>query len=1417
MSFYNVKKFVCETSGNSNFTFFEALKVEHNELFSMQSNFPEPVKEPILRHVSFSTVPRIDLLVDQVYSKFKDDYFPGDKVIVKYTGGYRAHGVVKEKVVFNSRMDSNGILQRPFITYRIYLPADQKEIDIEDASLIYRERNRFTKSYVKTFLKMSLVRSNRLGAPWVIRDEIAKKYKISLDWPSHLKKFDTESTATKKTPNKISILNDDDHNSFNYGVANGGDDNPSNTSDTMTGDLKNDTEINYETKNQKQLLSKTNSNSTKVSEDQSAENNAQISIFNRNENSIDYGMRSTRGFSHTIFENLKETPPTQDDLYQKWCQHWYEILKRTTAYFEDMQSEDRARDKVLKLFQFIGVKIVDKFDPNNTHFIITRRQFSLKEVYQESDPFYYVHIKRIKVWHYEKCQRFFKSIKISNRRIYQIAKQQAINKTNNGIESLANIDDSGNYKNDSDNNIDNNNEDHNNANDEDADGNKGNKDVKNPNFVSIAPAPSNNDSQNDKTTDKSKTKEKGKSRSKGKAKSKAKHKSDNDNDKNEEEKPKKNSDTDIKSENLKSDESENKADTAAKEPSNEKKVNKVVIMEDLLLPAKPDMIKPNWKVLAGFEKLPFDYETSPISMSNLLEVWIFLNMFHEPFVIDTFTFDDFIYALQWKDSTQPCPLLLDIFCALLTCIMSKDGELLITLPVAVESEIKQKEREIKKKKLMKEKEKERKNSIKLEKDVIKLEDDNENNGGDGNDNEEEGDNEDDDDEDMDVEEEDEEEVEEINHNAYSILDYKKRSWRERLQKRDFKNGSWLIILLGVFSITEFIPEFKKEIVKIYEALSPIDEIPTPERLMINFYENVNAVGRISILSILMNLLLNGSIIRTQTDYVVEKAASLRREKIEIQKDLKSKIEAAHIANKDLLESLRAIDVKEIKQRLDNIELESLKSETEKEKFIENRNKGGRPTQNSLPSEPSPLEKAVAAGHPEFLKLLNVRSEKIEEVERLKKRKLEIDRTLVELNCQRIRYLGRDKYYNRYWWFERNGLPNLGGNKDDDDDDDENDGDDENDHSTETNSDKSNGNGITTDEVNSTNGKDDDDDNDTEYNSETYLMGRIWIQGPSDIDILHLKEDAGAGFERKCVEEGDKLLNNERDWVYIDEIEDFEKLILSLNERGLREKALKKELNDSKDRVISSFKARKKFLGGDEQQLIIVQYIKDLESGKSKGNLKEGGVGNGDSVNKKSKPANEEELAKVGDLKEGTGDEPSGADEDDENDVLVTRSRRSLRNKRSSEEADIGITTRSKRLQTRSGSHLQRNMIVLDDDEDIDQPELSDSSDDEHERSEDSVLEEMVDNLQLPSESDTLEFRAKLIRRAKEKLSHLEAVQRENNMILWVNSSAIEKQGYTHYDGPKVVAPPRNPRNKRGGRHGNSNRNSKTTRGRRGRR
>jgi hypothetical protein len=80
MDFYKSRRFICEITGHSGMTFFEALRSEVGGLIQItartcadhweqleesrevNNSFPEALKEPILRRIQFSTTSRVDNL-----------------------------------------------------------------------------------------------------------------------------------------------------------------------------------------------------------------------------------------------------------------------------------------------------------------------------------------------------------------------------------------------------------------------------------------------------------------------------------------------------------------------------------------------------------------------------------------------------------------------------------------------------------------------------------------------------------------------------------------------------------------------------------------------------------------------------------------------------------------------------------------------------------------------------------------------------------------------------------------------------------------------------------------------------------------------------------------------------------------------------------------------------------------------------------------------------------------------------------------------------------------------------------------------------------------------------------------------------------------------------------------------------------
>ncbi|GBE78388.1 chromatin remodeling complex protein [Sparassis crispa] len=95
MSFYRRKQFQCEVTGKSGLDYFQALDSEQQEARTMHSRFPDPLKAAVLKAVQWQVMGRLDHLVEAVYERFKDRYFPDERVSVDIEGDKYAARVVQ--------------------------------------------------------------------------------------------------------------------------------------------------------------------------------------------------------------------------------------------------------------------------------------------------------------------------------------------------------------------------------------------------------------------------------------------------------------------------------------------------------------------------------------------------------------------------------------------------------------------------------------------------------------------------------------------------------------------------------------------------------------------------------------------------------------------------------------------------------------------------------------------------------------------------------------------------------------------------------------------------------------------------------------------------------------------------------------------------------------------------------------------------------------------------------------------------------------------------------------------------------------------------------------------------------------------------------------------------------------------------
>lgn len=553
-------------------------------------------------------------------------------------------------------------------------------------------------------------------------------------------------------------------------------------------------------------------------------------------------------------------------------------------------------------------------------------------------------------------------------------------------------------------------------------------------------------------------------------------------------------------------------------------------IEDLdINPKRNGSTRPRLKYITSDD--PSDGGLRMENVGAMLEVWNTLNVQCEVFVIDSFTFDDFYEAMKFSSDELVCELLDEVHCAVLTQIVNEEGQVQVALP-------------------------------------------------------------DMDDEDSDEEMEDSEpatpvievparstrsrlsQVENVDtserptpqdhrhrpHRAQEML--AEYGWVERLKARDFVDGGWQTILVGLLYQLSLNPRHKHQCDAILSELAPLDEEPTQEVAQ-QRYITLNVNLRIKALQMITLLAVSTKALRVYLEELSESQTKIRKEKLEHQKEKKEMYAHSKHSEKDLkliklTHSANQLGQLELQRKMllpDNMP-DSPKEELLDPMDISNVDETvdtiGTPTSDMDEDEPvggrslrranerkrkrdedvarrekEREEKAKSAKtnskqSKEFLKVLSDIEKSKTKIAKLQDEIAQCDLDLREANCQRTILLGRDRFWNRYYWFERNGMP-FGG--------------------------------MPT----------------SSTNELGYANGRVWVQGPDDmerdgfIDLTEAEQQEYAhrhGLtvpERKVQEEGSTRLLTAHEWGYYDSPDDVDMLLGWLDERGVREKRFHKEL------------------------------------------------------------------------------------------------------------------------------------------------------------------------------------------------------------------------------------------------------------------
>lgn len=566
-------------------------------------------------------------------------------------------------------------------------------------------------------------------------------------------------------------------------------------------------------------------------------------------------------------------------------------------------------------------------------------------------------------------------------------------------------------------------------------------------------------------------------------------------------------------------------------------------IEDLELPPKRNGItRPRLSFVTP--ENPTDEEIRPESVGKLLEVWNTLNVQCQFFYLDSFTFDDFVEAMKFSSEGVVCELLEEAHCSVLRRVLNEEGALQVTLPdmaLAEESESEDSESEPSTPVI----DVPARSTRSRLSQVMNA----------------------------DAKDRSSKSPSESRHRPHRapemLANY---GWVERLKARDFSEGGWQTIMVGLLYQLSLSPRHKQECDKILAHLAPLDEEPTQQTAW-QRYNTLDINKRISALQMITLLAISTKELRLFLEESSEEQTEIRKRKLDWQKQRKVALAKLgeldnqrkillpdNLPDSPKLEGSDPMDIdiphlddtlgtvgtptSDIEDDEDAIGGRSLRRANErKRKRDEDTHRREKEREEK---EKAKMAKTNSKQSKEFLKILS-------EIQKLRTTIMnceaqidECEGDLREASNHRTKVLGRDRFWNRYYWFERNGMPFAGL----------------------------------------------PDSSTSEYG---YANARIWVQGPDDMERAGFVEVPEADQqiyqhrhgmtvpERKAQEEGVTHLRTAEDWGYYDDPEAIKGLIAWLEDKGTREKALKKELSMWEDEITKHMAKLKQHVEDDKKK------------------------------------------------------------------------------------------------------------------------------------------------------------------------------------------------------------------------------------------
>ncbi|CAK7236702.1 hypothetical protein SCUCBS95973_009697 [Sporothrix curviconia] len=581
------------------------------------------------------------------------------------------------------------------------------------------------------------------------------------------------------------------------------------------------------------------------------------------------------------------------------------------------------------------------------------------------------------------------------------------------------------------------------------------------------------------------------------------------------------------------------------------------------------------------KQLPVSQKIQMKSVGQLLETWDTLNVYCEIFKLDSFTFDDFIEALLSASDEEPVQLFDEIHCSVLKTLVQSEAEggaVQIQLPDIEgegdededdedEEEEEEEEEEPEPEPLPRATRATRSSLAKVEAERLAAEA---------------------------AAAEKEEEVEEeavAIHSAEEALEG--YDWIDELRKRNFKDGGWQLMIVGLlYQLSK--DERRQEICEELLAQIVPPDVEATKETVFQHYAALDINYRVQVLQIICMLTMQTKAVRGYMDDCNEQMTKYRKEKIEWQRveDLKALNEQRKILLPDNMppsppqESTKPdVDVK-----MSDVEDISAAGEEETEDDdappVNARGRSLRRADDRAAERKRKIEEELerkkeaeaAAKMPkqskQFIKLLRDIEKKEEEIRECEEEIATLDNDLREADCPRTRVLGKDRFWNRYYWFERNGMP-YGGLP-------------------------------------------------TSSTAEAeYANGCIWVQGPDEIEregyidmAPEYQSEYKAKFnitvpERKKLEEGPTSVFSATQWGYFSDPNELDELITWLDPRGFNEMKLRKELVSFRSKIVTHMKNRKKYLSlADTEEISGTSNSADKDKDKDKEEVPEEPVTNG---------------------------------------------------------------------------------------------------------------------------------------------------------------------------------------------------------------